>query len=41
VSAPGTGSTFIVRLPAVVADLPAAHAALDPAPWSQIEIDPA
>jgi signal transduction histidine kinase len=31
VSAPGAGSTFTVRLPAVVADLPAAQAALDPA----------
>jgi signal transduction histidine kinase len=32
VSTPGAGSTFTVRLPAMVADLPAAQAALDLAP---------
>ena len=37
VSAPNVGSTFTVRLPAVVANLPAARAAPDPAPVGQLE----
>ncbi len=41
VSAPGTGSTFTVRLPVVVVDLPGGQAALNPAPLSQVEIDAA
>jgi signal transduction histidine kinase len=41
VSAPGAGSTFTVRLPAVIADLPVAQAALDPAPLGHVETDPA
>jgi len=40
VSTPGAGSTFTVRLPVVVADLPAAQTALDPAPLSHIKIEP-